>query len=52
MYYYILLMNQFYPWEFDILNDEIFINEFQIIYEFQYSVVSSFIVVEWALRYL
>ena len=44
--YYISLIKLvlwFYSWDFDILNYEIFINEFYIVKEFQHSVVSSFI---------
>ena len=44
--YYVPLIKlalQFNSWDFDILNYEIFINKFQIVQEFQYSVVSSFI---------
>ena len=45
--YYVPLIKlalRFYSWDFgDILNYEIFINEFQIVYESQYSAVSSFI---------
>ena len=39
----IKLVPRFYSWSFDLLNYKIFINEFQIVKEFQYSVASSFI---------
>ena len=44
--YYVPLIKlalRVYSWDFNILNYEVFINEFQIVYEFKYSVVSSFI---------
>ena len=42
-YSLIKLVLQFYSWDFDILNYETLINEFQTVKEFQYSVASSLI---------